>query len=83
MSRITRHFEENIVSKLRCLRGFSDLSSKTGLSESTIRKLAKGKNTNPTIKVVDALDNALCEGSEFLTQSSVQPEMDALSREKI
>ena len=78
MSRITRHFEANILSKLKAMRGFSALSKRTGLSESTLRKLAKeGVSRNPTIKVIDALDKELCDGSDFLGQGSVQSEISA------
>lgn len=79
MSRITRHFNQNIVARLQGIRGFSELAEKTGLSESTIRKLATGKNSNPTIKVVDALDKVLCVDSDFMSQGRAQAPMPEMS----
>lgn len=80
MSRITRHFEVHILSKLRLIKGFSGLSERTGLSESTLRKLAKeGLSRNPTIKVIDALDRELCNESDLLGQGIAQTDLVEMS----
>lgn len=70
MSTIKRHLEKVLLPKLGNVKGFSDLSEKTGLSESTIRKVAKGVNKNPTMRVVDALNDAFGFGFEVFIKST-------------
>lgn len=80
MNSISKHFEEIIISRLSAVTNLAELAKETGLDASTLRKIANGSNKNPTLRVLDQLNNALCQGSDFLSQGSAQsalPEMSA------
>lgn len=83
MNSISKHFNEIIISRLSAVTNLADLAKDTGLDASTLRKIANGSNKNPTLRVLDQLNNALCQGSDFLSQGSAQaplPQMSALDK---
>ena len=67
MNRIKRHFDKNILPRLRDTKSIPDLARKINRDVSTLRKIANGVSSNPTIDIVDALDAELCQDCDFPT----------------